>query len=163
MRGLKLAFIPGMLFFCMSHLLQMRGLKLSEPVDAKSAPVASFTDAWIETKIANDFDYFIASHLLQMRGLKPGSVIADITVAIVASFTDAWIETGINWKSVQGYIVASFTDAWIETAIKGMSIPGNTVASFTDAWIETGGGGGGSVAWKSHLLQMRGLKPFTAT
>ena len=32
-----------------SHLLQMRGLKLLEPVDAKSAPL---------------------SHLLQMRGLK---------------------------------------------------------------------------------------------
>lgn len=27
------------------------------------------------------------SHLLQMRGLKPGSVIADITVAILSQFS----------------------------------------------------------------------------
>ena len=56
----------------------------------------------------------------------------------VASFTDAWIETEKAKKIRSIALVASFTDAWIETAIKGMSIPGNT---------------------KSHLLQMRGLKP----
>ena len=78
----------------MSHLLQMRGLKLLELVDAKSAPlVASFTDAWIETEtwsrtanldaVASFTDAWIetahqylflhpdfTSHLLQMRGLK---------------------------------------------------------------------------------------------
>ena len=33
-----------------SHLLQMRGLKPKPPVNRKSViPVASFTDAWIET------------------------------------------------------------------------------------------------------------------
>ena len=55
----------------MSHLLQMRGLKLLELVDAKSAPlVASFTDAWIETRCCLCEDSCRESHLLQMRGLK---------------------------------------------------------------------------------------------
>ena len=55
-----------------SHLLQMRGLKLLGPIDAKSAPlVASFTDAWIETVLNTEW---------RQKGR-------------VASFTDAWIET----------------------------------------------------------------------
>ena len=32
-----------------SHLLQMRGLKLSQGTDNGDVQVASFTDAWIET------------------------------------------------------------------------------------------------------------------
>ena len=55
-----------------SHLLQMRGLKL---VDTRNIPhiigVASFTDAWIETREQE---------------------VAE-TTKFVASFTDAWIET----------------------------------------------------------------------
>ena len=35
----------------------------------------------------------------------------------------------------------------------------STVASFTDAWIETCFGLEMESRWKSHLLQMRGLKP----
>ena len=56
----------------MSHLLQMRGLKpfyASQRIEL--ARVASFTDAWIETKFAKT----------------PKALYA------VASFTDAWIET----------------------------------------------------------------------
>ena len=56
----------------MSHLLQMRGLKLALlPILLNTWLVASFTDAWIETN-------------------------PDILIALseeVASFTDAWIET----------------------------------------------------------------------
>ena len=33
------------------------------------------------------------------------------------------------------------------------------VASFTDAWIETAENAGYGARLKSHLLQMRGLKP----
>ena len=33
----------------MSHLLQMRGLKLDKEKGKEDAKVASFTDAWIET------------------------------------------------------------------------------------------------------------------
>ena len=58
-----------------SHLLQMRGLKPKPPVNRKSViPVASFTDAWIETRrTAINWD--------QLK---------------VASFTDAWIETVVS-------------------------------------------------------------------
>ena len=55
----------------MSHLLQMRGLKpmlLILPVNLHF--VASFTDAWIETRCAGFKWKGIGSHLLQMRGLK---------------------------------------------------------------------------------------------
>ena len=55
----------------MSHLLQMRGLKLYEKL--KKAGV-------------------LPSHLLQMRGLKLLPVTS-FFVFLVASFTDAWIET----------------------------------------------------------------------
>ena len=56
-----------------SHLLQMRGLKqLALWLIAPLNPVASFTDAWIET---------IACQLVSI-------------LETVASFTDAWIETG---------------------------------------------------------------------
>ena len=59
--------------------------------------VASFTDAWIETK-----------HPDVNRKDKG-----------VASFTDAWIETcKYGVQEVQCY-VASFTDAWIETVKSG--------------------------------------------
>ena len=55
-----------------SHLLQMRGLKLKQKIsESHRKMVASFTDAWIETKIAKN----------------------NIWDMIVASFTDAWIET----------------------------------------------------------------------
>ena len=55
--------------------------------------------------------------------------------------------------------VASFTDAWIETScFVVLRLPPN-VASFTDAWIETGIFGSIGASRRSHLLQMRGLKP----
>ena len=81
------------------------------------------------------------SHLLQMRGLKQK-------------------ERNNIWK--QGG-VASFTDAWIETW-RLCDVEGNNiVASFTDAWIETGGVSKLRNIIKSHLLQMRGLKPSTTS
>ena len=142
--------------------------------------VASFTDAWIETRI----------------------YIRSKSKAFVASFTDAWIETFVlrrlpymtasrifyrcvDWNAFAlvpavMYGVASFTDAWIETFNPEFDHIGYQVASFTDAWIETGLTRiellGGSrifyrcVDWnikiltgfypitESHLLQMRGLK-----
>ena len=55
--------------------------------------VASFTDAWIETKTGKLDGRQDTSHLLQMRGLKQGS-FAYTLEGLVASFTDAWIETG---------------------------------------------------------------------
>ena len=72
MRGLKPIYIIYRNFQCMSHLLQMRGLKLQLLLLLlQQVAVASFTDAWIETRIRK---------LLRV-------------VSMVASFTDAWIET----------------------------------------------------------------------
>ena len=76
----------------MSHLLQMRGLKLINPEARKKALVASFTDAWIETPRFIRLPLTIESHLLQMRGLKQKKNEHDNSYQ-VASFTDAWIET----------------------------------------------------------------------
>ena len=55
--------------------------------------VASFTDAWIETKSQIEDLNHEESHLLQMRGLKRFSKSLSIGSTLVASFTDAWIET----------------------------------------------------------------------
>ena len=54
--------------------------------------------------------------------------------------------------------VASFTDAWIETASERFTLASVSVASFTDAWIETQRVLRSASTFKSHLLQMRGLK-----
>ncbi len=54
-----------------SHLLQMRGLKHYNKVCVyRFRQVASFTDAWIETKRGTTTRDIGKSHLLQMRGLK---------------------------------------------------------------------------------------------
>ena len=114
-----------------------------------------------------------------MRGLKPGSVIADITVAMSHLLQMRGLKHGrllyimqkwsrifyrcVDWNTCRvhewiGIQVASFTDAWIETLKYPRSFIQLPVASFTDAWIET------LIQPKrwdvnvSHLLQMRGLK-----
>ena len=143
--------------------------------------VASFTDAWIETKArilkarkreshllqmrglklkSKDNRSFRAlwSHLLQMRGLKLLCLLLMLLVRLVASFTDAWIETINDFRNVNAYQVASFTDAWIETELCWLRDYIVPVASFTDAWIETGIFGSIGAGRRSHLLQMRGLK-----
>ena len=56
-------------------------------------PVASFTDAWIETRYNPVLKAWCC----------------------VASFTDAWIETILYSTYRIKFYVASFTDAWIET------------------------------------------------
>ena len=56
-------------------------------------------------------------------------------------------------------MVASFTDAWIETPDASRINFAKLVASFTDAWIETGHKIMAMALDRSHLLQMRGLKP----
>ena len=79
------------------------------------------------------------SHLLQMRGLKLARAQEFFRTA-VASFTDAGIET-LRYLACGEYgSVASFTDAWIETSV--LEYNSNNATN------------------KSHLLQMRGLKPL---
>ena len=76
-----------------SHLLQMRGLKLLSAKLSNESYVASFTDAWIETYNVGIISKSVKSHLLQMRGLKQLTKAQAEYTAEVASFTDAWIET----------------------------------------------------------------------
>ena len=71
MRGLKLIRIVIMVDQLKSHLLQMRGLKRNQPYKHyRPRQVASFTDAWIETYQSAGVFSQCQSHLLQMRGLK---------------------------------------------------------------------------------------------
>ena len=119
----------------------MRGLKhFSLNRELHGHEVASFTDAWIETK-SHPFEHeckqkshllqmrglkrsvlrlvllLVLSHLLQMRGLKHKTITLNGVQQHVASFTDAWIETHPITEINVRYNVASFTDAWIETLI----------------------------------------------
>ena len=75
----------------------MRGLKHKVTSSPPGRPVASFTDAWIETTRIRNIPF----------------------PRLVASFTDAWIETVLpKWLTYRER-VASFTDAWIETSKGG--------------------------------------------
>ena len=120
MRGLKHVYLTVAHGCFTSHLLQMRGLKQKTfTLYFILCGVASFTDAWIETrtivsllsdegashllqmrglkhsrKILTKLGYM--SHLLQMRGLKPTSSVVVRSPRSVASFTDAWIETSFR-------------------------------------------------------------------
>ena len=96
MRGLKHKQEHKLQPIFQSHLLQMRGLKQAFESGKDLNTVASFTDAWIETRI----------------------YIRSKSKAFVASFTDAWIETNSNRNYGGSAKVASFTDAWIETPTK---------------------------------------------
>ena len=86
----------------MSHLLQMRGLKLKAAIKGfNECLVASFTDAWIETAFSLLSLSLHMSHLLQMRGLKQHIGNIGSTAKSVASFTDAWIETAVYLKGYE--------------------------------------------------------------
>ena len=138
MRGLKQTTIPTLPTIRKSHLLQMRGLK---PVRHdrmwKEQPVASFTDAWIETVA-----YMTVCHKATSR--------------IFYRCVD-W-NLG-EWKRILGDQVASFTDAWIETISTGYGtriVSGRIFYRCVD-WNP-------KCTYRqnerseSHLLQMRGLK-----
>ena len=98
--------------------------------------VASFTDAWIETRI----------------------YIRSKSKAFVASFTDAWIETNSNRNYGGSAKVASFTDAWIETPTKHGQSPAKPSRIFYRCVDWNLCSNGALLASTSHLLQMRGLK-----
>ena len=75
------------------------------------------------------------------------------------SFAKLQFKSVIN-KAFHKHGVASFTDAWIETHQSRERDVQTLVASFTDAWIETQHRQGTGANQRSHLLQMRGLKPL---
>ena len=66
--------------------------------------VASFTDAWIETKLLNSPKVALRSHLLQMRGLKLQTQNSTAQDYYVASFTDAWIETRLFFAAYSRHL-----------------------------------------------------------
>ena len=143
-----------------SHLLQMRGLKHSDfYLSDTGQNVASFTDAWIETRF----------------------VVKSVLPLVVASFTDAWIETrrcvrknarwdsrifyrcvdwnrlaSVSWRHRE---VASFTDAWIETPTRSI-VPKRAVRRIFYRCVDWNNIITKNLSTKdrSHLLQMRGLK-----
>ena len=119
-----------------SHLLQMRGLKLAFKLSPVGGLVASFTDAWIETRYTGCRTTWPRSHLLQMRGLKRVRRAKTVGLIVVASFTDAWIET--KGSSPKGIINVSHL-----LQMRGLK----RCKLLALAQKE-----------KSHLLQMRGLK-----
>ena len=116
----------------------MRGLKLLLAFPKhQQRPVASFTDAWIETKDGKS---------------KP-------VIVFVASFTDAWIETYIQLRSVKGINVASFTDAWIETLKTLLLLQKKLSHLLQMRGLKRCAISRVASTALSHLLQMRGLKP----
>ena len=147
-----------------SHPLRMRGLKRRIPqLRNRPQTVASFTDAWIETRWWVYRAQLALSHPLRMRGLKhplttcrPNPRICRILYGCVD-----W-NRKVNWL-VADMIVASFTDAWIETQRWSVYVFGQWVASFTDAWIETISINLLINALRSHPLRMRGLKQAIKT
>ena len=97
--------------------------------------VASFTDAWIETRWDSVELIDVKSHLLQMRGLKLRYSYGKIVE--LSSHLLQMRGLKLHHLPFQKYhYVASFTDAWIETDY--------SKRIFFYIW--------------SHLLQMRGLK-----
>ena len=122
------------------------------------ATVASFTDAWIETPVrealplsySRIFYRCVDWNRFKNEGLR---------VERVASFTDAWIETCIHPHCRKQTLCRIFYRCvdWNVRPPKCQRV--TSVASFTDAWIETYSGSDNESDNKSHLLQMRGLKP----
>ena len=98
--------------------------------------VASFTDAWIETKKTNHISHLSESHLLQMRGLKHAHDVQTPHTQESHLLQMRGLKLRIYLRSNLLYKVASFTDAWIETKEYAK-----------EPYKKT-----------SHLLQMRGLK-----
>ena len=99
--------------------------------------VASFTDAWIETK----------ARIMKARKRE------------VASFTDAWIETLWKTKKIKNRQSHLLQMRGLKPKEQSEIKAPFSVASFTDAWIETIAPGRRERQPRSHLLQMRGLKP----
>ena len=121
--------------------------------------VASFTDAWIETRKQYRFRPCTPSHLLQMRGLKHFAIFGGVPKQsrIFYRCVDwnifVWIGNIIgmsrifyrcvDWNKIplisinitKGRIFYRCVDWNISSKPDKRS---NTVASFTDAWIETG-------------------------
>ena len=159
MRGLKPVRNPGNRCYVGSHLLQMRGLKPNSyrPKNKKQRRifyrcvdwnfevynnlkqrfVASFTDAWIETRPTRCCRKRNGCRIFY-RCVDWNKTKAESASALqVASFTDAWIETNRFFVSLSNPFMSHLLQ------MRGLK-PGVTYLLIT--------------CIGSHLLQMRGLK-----
>ena len=101
-----------------------------------NTPVASFTDAWIETAVWRAEVPWILSHLLQMRGLKPKR-----TTSLNTKKTSHLLQMrGLKLVSLLMIFVTLMSHLLQMRGLK----PNENHRYKKD--------------WKSHLLQMRGLK-----
>ena len=161
----------------------MRGLKQKKSAnDGWWWPVASFTDAWIETVNTStgvlgfpgrifyrcvDWNRYAIglkeeaeeSHLLQMRGLKQVDENGKRISFYVASFTDAWIET--YFRSREQYLKTSHLLQM--RGLKQRTNPFHTERARSRIFYRCVDWNYSCwwcwfAVWWSHLLQMRGLK-----
>ena len=119
-----------------SHLLQMRGLKQEQKFPLSNIDVASFTDAWIETKERNIIKLRKESHLLQMRGLK----LLIILILLMSHLSHLLQMRGLKLNSSREtrYAIVSHL-----LQMRGLKLTMGRLF-LKECW--------------SHLLQMRGLK-----
>ena len=137
----------------------MRGLKLLiTPILLMRPPVASFTDAWIETGPYMWFgSYWSRIFYRCVDWNDKGKVVCRKDARRIFYRCVDWNDSKVledeilrcrifyrcvDWNCKNGsnatqICVASFTDAWIETSLVYVSFIAGNVASFTDAWIET--------------------------
>ena len=127
----------------------------------KSFPkVASFTDAWIETLFDQAVQQLYRSHLLQMRGLKP-KASGKTSLRAQSRIFYRCVDWNVNNSGINGSNCSRIFYRCVDwNTIERYAFTVLIVASFTDAWIETYQGRWyPNTVFKSHLLQMRGLKP----
>ena len=122
--------------------------------------VASFTDAWIETKFRHPILKLERSHLLQMRGLKP------------SCYRNPKTRNGSHLLQMRGlkHIVVKYNRSRNESHLlqmRGLKLTWHSLLSpilgrIFYRCVDWNANIAGSVTCpvKSHLLQMRGLKPL---
>ena len=116
----------------------MRGLKLNrEGYRARRQEVASFTDAWIETRLTKTVNAYLSSHLLQMRGLKQ--------MILMIFMRNIWS----HLLQMRGLKLISTSLFAYRKLSHLLQMRGLKLMMYFTTTIING----------SHLLQMRGLKP----
>ena len=103
--------------------------------------VVPYIGTWIETIGANKRQKRAMSYLIQVRGLKlrPKDLIT--IYFCVVPYIGTWIETLTFIEANPAGGVVPYIGTWIETTHQGLHENGS----------------------ESYLIQVRGLKPFTAT
>ncbi len=121
-----------------SHLLQMRGLKPTPWQKIVSLiAVASFTDAWIETKTKRPHYHLLLSHLLQMRGLKQRAFRNSYQNPLSHLLQMRGLKLSASTRNSGGTSSHLLQMRGLKPEKPSLNLRACLVASFTDAWIET--------------------------